>query len=154
MTVAKVIQRFKGDMAVEECGRLARWHQAVVLQHVERHRPGLVRVQHHARTADAVDGRVDALRRQLDHALALERLPRFVEHDQVARARFRPVQAERQDQVAVLVPRHGDREVVVDALLELVQHRKAVRSGEVDLGLADRVGRGRCYQGMDGHGPG
>src|SRR5687768_11787292 len=40
--------------------------------------------------------------------------------------------------------------MVVDAFVELVQHREAVRGGEMDLGLPDGVG-GRGNQGMDGH---
>jgi hypothetical protein len=42
-------------------------------------------------------GAWNALRREFDDALAFERLAGFVEHDHVARARFRPMQAERQD---------------------------------------------------------
>jgi hypothetical protein len=51
-----------GDVAVEVGRSLIRRQQAVVLQHVERKRPGLMRVQHYAYTGDAVDRRVDALR--------------------------------------------------------------------------------------------
>ena len=94
-----------GDVAVEKRRRLARRQQAVVLQHIERDRPRLVRVQHDASAADAMDRRVDALRRQFDHAFALERRARLVEHDHVARARLRPMQAEGQDQVAVVAAR-------------------------------------------------
>jgi hypothetical protein len=97
---------------------------------------------------------MDALRGKLDHAFALQRFPGFVEHDQIARARLGPVQAEGQDQVAVLMAGDRDREVIVDALFQLVQYREPVGGGEVDLGLPDRVGRGRSCQGMDGHGPG
>ena len=75
-------------MPVIERRRLARRQQPIVLQHVQRQRPGLVRMQHDARAGDAVDRRVDALRRQLDHAVAFERRARFVEHDHVARARL------------------------------------------------------------------
>jgi hypothetical protein len=140
-----------GDVAVKERRGLARRQQPVVLQHVERQRPGLVGVHHHARAADAMDRRVDALRGELDHALAFERLAGLVEHDHVARARLGPVQAEGQDQVAIVAAGHGDREVVVDAFLELVQHGEAVRGGQVDPGLAHRVGGGR-NQRVNGHG--
>jgi hypothetical protein len=97
-----------------------------------------------------MDRRVDALRRQLDHALAFERLPRLVEHDQVARTRLRPVQAEGQDQVAIVPARQRDGEVVVDAFFELVQHREAVRSGKVDFRLPDRISSQRLQR-KDGH---
>jgi hypothetical protein len=80
-------------------------------------------------------GAWNALRRELDDALAFERLAGFVEHDQVARARFRPVQAERQDQVAIVPSRHSHGEVVVDALVEFMQHGDAVCGSEVDLRL-------------------
>ncbi len=109
-----------------------------------------MRVHHDARAADAMDRRVDALRRQLDHALAFERPARLVEHDQVAHARLRPVPAEGQDQVAIVPARHGDGEVIVDAFFELVQHRKAVRRGKVDFCLLDRVSSQRLH-GKDGH---
>jgi hypothetical protein len=49
------------------------------------------------------------------------------------------MQAEGQDQVAIVLARHGDGEVVVNALLELVQHRKAVRSSKVDFCLLNRI---------------
>jgi hypothetical protein len=63
------------------------------------------------------------------------------------------VQAERQDEVAVVMAgdRHG--EVVVDTLFQLVQDRKSERGGEVHLCLPHRVGGGR-NQGMNGHGSG
>jgi hypothetical protein len=97
-----------GDLAVEERRRLARGQQAVVVEHVERHRPRLVGVQDHARAGDAVDRRVDALRRELERAAALEHAALLVEDDQLARARFRPVQAVRQDQVLPVAARHGN----------------------------------------------
>jgi hypothetical protein len=98
-----------------------------------------------------VDRRVYAQRGQLDVAFALERFARFVEHDHVARARLRPVQAERQNQVLVVAPRHGDREVVVDALLEVVEHGEAMRRSELDFRLRDRIDCARGRQGVDGH---
>ncbi|MNC86871.1 hypothetical protein D3C83_25570 [compost metagenome] len=96
---------------------------------------------------------MDALRRELDDALAFERPAGLVEHDHVARARLRPVQAEGQDQVAVVAPRHGDGEVVVDALLQLVEHGEAVRGGEMDLRLPDGIdgaGGGKLVHGHGG----
>ncbi len=98
-----------------------------------------------------MDRRVDALRRELDHALAVERRAGLVEHDHVAGPRLGPVQAERQDQVAVVVAGDGDGEVVVDALFQFVQNRKAVRGGEVDLGLCDRIDGARGRQWVNGH---
>jgi hypothetical protein len=40
-----------------------------------------------------------------------------------------------QDQKPIGLPRHGDREVIVDALIEFVQNRQAQRGGEFDLEL-------------------
>src|SRR5262245_54158583 len=82
-----------GDVAVEKRRGLARRDKPIVLQHVEGERPGLMRVHDYTRTADAVDRRVNALRRELDHAVAFQRASRFVEDDHVARARLGPVQA-------------------------------------------------------------
>ena len=48
-------------------------------------------------------------------------------------------------------PGHRHREVVVDAFVELVQHRQAKRRREVDARLGDRVGDARRDQGADGH---
>jgi hypothetical protein len=140
-----------GDLAVEERRRLARRQQPVVGQHVERGRPRLVRVQDDARTGDAVDRRMDALRRQLERSFALEDAAGLVEHDQVAGARFRPVQPERQDEVLPVAARHGHREVVVDAFLELVQDGEAMRRGEVDARFGDGIRDARRDQGADGH---
>jgi 5'-3' exonuclease len=130
-----------GDLAVEEGRGLAGRHQPVVGQHVERHRPGLVGVQHDARAGQAVDRRMDALGREFQRVRvgAVEHLPLLVEDDQVAGARFRPVQAERQDQVLPVASRNGHREVVVDAFVELVQHRQPQRAGQLDARLGDRV---------------
>ena len=108
-------------------------------------------VQHHARTGDAVDRRVDALRRKLDHAFTLQRRARLVEHDHVARPRLRPVQAEGQNQIAVVAAGHRDREMVVDAFLELVQNRQPMRGRKVDLCFADRIGGSAAGQRMNGH---
>jgi hypothetical protein len=129
-----------GDLAVEERRRLRRRQQAVVLQGVEREGPRLVRVQHDGGAGEAVDRRVDAVRRALDRARALDRPAVVVVDHEVARARLRPVPAERQDQVAALLSRHLHRQVVVDAFLELVQDREAVRGGEMDARLGEGVG--------------
>src|SRR5262245_42419153 len=107
-------------------------------------------MHHDLRAADPVDRRVDALRRELDHAFAFERLAGLVEHDHVARARLRPVEAEWQDEVPIRGARNGDGEVVVDTFFERVQYREAGCRGELNLGLPDRVGA-RGYQRMDGH---
>ena len=96
-----------GDVAVEERRRLARRQEAVVGQHVERGGPGLVGVEDDARAGDPVDRRMDALRRELERSLALEDAAGLVEHDQVAGARLRPVQAERQDEVLAVAAGHA-----------------------------------------------
>ena len=86
-----------------------------------------------------MDGRVYALRRELDVADAFERLAGFVPYDHVAGARFRPVQPERQDQVLVVAAGHGHREVVVYALLKVVEHRQAVGGGKMDFRFGKRL---------------
>ncbi len=108
-------------------------------------------MQHDARAGQAMDGRVDALRGALDVAGAFERSARFVPYDHVARTRFGPVQPERQDQVAVVAARHGHREMVVDALLEIVQHGETVGRGEVYFRLGQRVEFACGGKRMDGH---
>ena len=57
-----------GDVAMQEGRGLGGRVQPVVLQHVQRRGPGLVGVQHHFRTRDAVDGRMDTACRQLHRA--------------------------------------------------------------------------------------
>ena len=138
-------------MAVEERRRLVGGQQAIVLQHVESEHPRLVRVQDDANAADAVDRRVDALRRKLHHAFALERRTRFVEDDHVARPGLRPMQAEGQDQVAVVPARHGHREMVVDPFLQLVQHGEPMGGSKLDLRLRDRIDCARGSQRVNGH---
>ena len=69
-----------------------------------------------------------------------ERLASFVEHDHIAGARLRPVQAKGQHQVPIIVAGHGHREVIVDTFFEFVIDRKAQRCSQVDPGLADRIG--------------
>jgi hypothetical protein len=98
-------------------------------------------MHHDPRAAEAMHRGMDAERRALDLAFALERRARFVEHDHVARPRFRPMQPERQDQVAVFVAGDSAGEVIVDALFELVQHGEAMCGGELDLRLPHRIGR-------------
>ena len=52
------------------------------------------------------------------------------------------MQAEGQDQVLAVAPGHGDREVVVDAFLELVEHGEAQRRGELDFRALDFIDGG------------
>ena len=94
---------------------------------------------------------MDAARGHLHHAFAFDRGARLVEHHHVARACLRPVEAEGEDQVLPVAIRDRHREVVVDALVQLVQRREAVGRGEVHLGLGDGIDGARL-QGMDGHG--
>ena len=108
-------------------------------------------MEHYTYTADAVDRRMDALRRQLDHAFALERATGFVKDDHVARPGLRPMQAEGKDQIAVVAAGNGHGEVVVDSLFQLVQHGQAVRCGEVHLRLRHRIDRTRRRQWMNRH---
>src|SRR5688500_14485778 len=105
----------------------------------------------HPRAADAMHRRVNALRRALDRAVAFERASRFIEHHHVARARLRPVQAEGKDEIAIVVAGDRHREMIVDTLLQLMQHGEPVSGREMDLCLPQRIG-GRRNQGMNGHG--
>ena len=89
--MARIWARQSGEKSRGLAGR----YQAVVLQHVERQGPVLVGVKHDAPAGNAVNRSMDALRRKFDEAFALERVPGFVENDQVAGARLRPVQSER-----------------------------------------------------------
>jgi hypothetical protein len=90
------------------------------------------------------------LRRKLDYAVAVEGFAGLVESDHGAGAGFRPVQAEGQHQVAILVTRQGDGEVVVDTFFEFVVYRQPQRCRQVDFRLRDRIGTGiDC---VDGHG--
>ena len=47
--------------------------------------------------------------------------------------------------------RHSHREVVVDALLELVQRSQSMGGGEVDFRLGDRVGHLGRRERVNGH---
>ena len=51
-----------GNLPVKESGCLAGRNQAVVLEHIERHGPMLMRVQNHIGARDAVQRRMNALR--------------------------------------------------------------------------------------------
>src|ERR1043165_10009156 len=108
------------DRRVNDRGGLARGDEPIVLEHVEGKRPGLMRMEDYTRTADAMDRRVNALRRELDHSVALQRPSRFVEHDQVARACLGPVQDEGQDKVSVVMAGDRQGEGIVDSLSQLV----------------------------------
>src|SRR5438552_2039052 len=141
-----------GNVAVEKsCGLVGR-HQTIILEHVQRQCPRLVRVQHHPCAADSMDRCMYALRRQLDNTLALERLPCLIEYDHVARPRLRPVQAEGQDQISIVAAGYGDREMVVDPFLQLVQDGQAVGGGELNLRLQNGIDRSGRSQRMNGHG--
>ena len=61
------------------------------------------------------------------------------------------MQTEGQHEVPVLRAGQGHGEVIVDALLQLVQHGQAVRRRKVNLRLAHRIGDARTLQGMNGH---
>ena len=129
-----------GDLAVEEGCRLAGRQQPVVLQHVQRHGPGLMGVQHGACAGDAVDRRVDALGRQFERiGVASRHMAVLVEDHELARACLRPVLAERQDEVLAVVSGQRQREVVVDAFVEFVQHGQSQRPREVDAGAGDGI---------------
>jgi hypothetical protein len=128
-----------GDVAGEEGRRLGCRKQPVVLEHVQRQRPGLVSVQHHTGAADTVNWRVYTAGGKLDHAVAFQCFTAFIEHDHVAGARFRPVQTERQNQITVVVTGHGHGKVVVDAFFEFIEHRQPVSGGKVDLSLSNRI---------------
>ena len=115
---------------------LADGQDARVLEPGERARVRHVGVHHAGRIRDQpVDGGVDAVARELH--LALARVAGAVEADLHERGRghLRPVQAERDLEVAVPLARHGEGEVVEDPLLEPVHDRDPVGRGEVDAGL-------------------
>ena len=61
------------------------------------------------------------------------------------------MQAKRQDQELVVAARNRDGKVVVDALLKVMQHGKAMRCCKVDPGLGQRVYRQGRTDGMNGH---
>ena len=115
---------------------LADGEDARVLEPGEGARVRHVGVHHAGRVRDQpVDGGVDAVARELH--LALARVAGPVEPDLHERGsgHLRPVQAERDLEVAVLLARHGEGEVVEDPLLEAVHHGEPVGRGEVDAGL-------------------
>ena len=125
--------------------------QPVVLQHIECRGPGLVGVHHHPCPGDAMNWRMDTSGRQLYSALAGQRLPRFIEDHQIAGKSFGPVSSKWQDQEPVFVPWQGDGEMVVYALLHLMQRGKPVGGGQVDPGLGDGILRNRCVDRVNGH---
>ena len=113
-----------GNPIVKKSRGLARRQESVIDQHIERERPILVGVQDHVGPGNPVNGCVDTLGRQLHNAVALDGLARLVENDHVACARFGPVPPKGQDQESVVLSWHGNREVIVDALIEFVQNRQ------------------------------
>jgi hypothetical protein len=50
------------------------------------------------------------------------------------------------------MPGHRHREVVVDALVEVVQHRESVRRGQIDPRLRYGIGGRRRGESVKGHG--
>ena len=108
-------------------------------------------MHHDLRAGDAVHRCVNAARRQFHGAFTFHSRTRFVEDDEIARTSLRPVQAKGQNKKAISGAWNGHREVVVDTLIQLVQHREAVRCSKIDSSLTDGVDVARRRKGMHGH---
>ena len=128
------------DAGVFEPGERAR------VRHVGVHHAGGIRVQ-------PVDGGMDAVARELHLPFARE--AGAVEADLHERGcgHLRPVQPERDLQVAILLARNGEGQVIEDSLLKSVHHGKPVGRGEIDAGLPFGLGVSRLSrrQGGNGH---
>ena len=93
--------------------------------------------------ARLVHAAVDHERRRLPLALALDDVAVEVDGEDVGRAQLGPVRAVAVQQEAVVATGHGEREVVVDALVVAVHRGRAEGGSEVDLRLGDDVDIGR-----------
>ena len=80
--------------------------------------------------------------RHVEHTVAREPFAAEADREQVARAQLGPVRAVGIEQEAVAPARHGQAEVIVDALVEAVERGGAQRSGELDAGYAEPGGIG------------
>ena len=128
-----------GNAVVEKRCGLTGGQQAVVLQHIECRSPRLVGVQHHFCAAQAMQRCVYALGRQLDHALAFQGLPGFIEHHHVAGTGLGPMLAKGQHQVSIVAARHGHGEVVVYAFFKTIEHRQTQGGCQMNFGLPHRI---------------
>ena len=83
---------------------------------------------------------VDGEGRDVELAVTRQPLAAQADREQVARAQLRPVRPVGVEQEAVAAARHGQAEVVVDALVEAVERGGAQRGGEFDAGQAEPGG--------------
>jgi len=99
---------------------------------------------------EAVDRRMDAEGRALDLALAAQHLAVIADFHQAARRHLRPMQPERDLVIAVVLARHGEREMVEDPFAEAVRHGHPVRRRQIDPRLpfrcVDRAAAARFHQ--------
>ena len=79
----------------------------------------------------AMDRRMDEKGRVLDGSAAAQNLAVQVDDEEVARLYLRPMQAEWRQEEPVLVTRHQQRQVVVDALVVAVHHGEAMAGGQI-----------------------
>src|SRR5450631_1057376 len=75
---------------------------------------------------------MDVERRVLDGPAAADDVPVEVDHHEIARPHFRPVQAERRQQKPIAPARHQQRQVVVDALVQTEVRGQSMTRGQID----------------------
>src|SRR5258706_9819340 len=94
------------------------------VRHVRMHHADCFRNQ-------PVDRRMDAISRALGFALTLQDLAGVADLEKATRGNFRPVQAERDLQVAIAPARDRARQVIENSFGESVVVRDAMRGGEI-----------------------
>ena len=123
-----------GDAAEEPRRGLMRHLEPPALNHGEARGVGHVDVEDRlVARVRPVAGDVDVARRRLDLAFPFQHLPGAVDHQEVGRPHLAPVDAVGIDQVTLLAAGQRDREVVADALVELMFRGEAERGRPAPL---------------------
>src|SRR5579871_2685729 len=85
-----------------------------------------------ASCAEAMNRQVDMQRRVLDGTVPREQSSLEIDHQKIACPHLRPVKAERHEQKPVLMTRHHQGEVIIDALVETEMRRQAIAGCQID----------------------
>ena len=121
-----------GDAAEEPRRGLMRHLEPPALNHGEARGVGHVDVEDRlVARVRPVAGDVDVARRRLDLAFPFQHLPGAVDHQEVGRPHLAPVDAVGIDQIVLLAAGQRDREMVADALVELMFRGEAERGGKL-----------------------